>query len=92
MLKEKGVRFQTPPPAKLKVFLDGGPRIYNDAREAADDLRKRGFTLDQNEPGPAPEPRTTAWERVGVKHRQRASHPERIREKLHAFRHNPQET
>ena len=92
VLKEKGVRFQTPPPAKLKVFLDGGPRIYNDAREAADDLQKRGFPIDQNEPGPAPEPRITAWERVRDKHRQRASHPELIREKLSAFRHNPQET
>lgn len=92
VLKEKGVRFQTPPPAKLKVFLDGGPRIYNDAREAADDLRKRGFPIDQKEPGPAPEPRTTAWERVGAKRPQRASRPEQIREKLRAFRHDPQET
>lgn len=90
LLKEKGVRFQTPPLAKLKVFLDGGPRIYNDAREAADDLRKMGFPIDQ--PGPAPKPRTTAWVRVGEKRRQRASHPEQIREKLRVFRHNPQET
>ena len=92
MLKEKGVRFQTPPPAKLKVFLDGGPRTYNDAREAADDLRKKGFPVGQDEPGPTPGPRTTAWERVVDKRRQRASHPEQIREKLRAFRRDPQET
>lgn len=92
VLKEKGVRFQTPPPAKLKVFLDGGPRIYNDAREAADDLQKRGFPINHNEPGPAPVPRTMVWERTGDKRRQRASHPEQIREKLCTFCHNPQET
>lgn len=92
VLKEKGVRFQTPPPAKLKVFLDGGPRIYNDAREAADDLQKRGFPINHNKPGPAPTPRTTVWERAGDKRHQRASHPERIRERLRAFRHGPQET
>lgn len=89
VLKEKGVRFQTPPPAKLKVFLDGGPRIYNTAREAAEDLRKRGFPIDQNDSDPAPGPRTTAWERVGDKRGQRASLPEQVREKLRAFRHNP---
>lgn len=57
--------FQTALPAKLKVFVNGGPRIYNNAREAADDLQKRGFSMDQNEPGHAPEPSITVGEGRG---------------------------
>ena len=48
LLKEKGLRFQTPPPAQLRVFFDGGPVMYNSAAEAMEDLRERGLTLDDN--------------------------------------------
>lgn len=48
VLKERGVRFQTPPPAKLKVFLTSGPRSCSDAKEAADDLRREGFPIAQD--------------------------------------------
>ncbi len=41
VLKERGMRFQTPPPAKLKVFLDSGPRIYDNARQEGVSLSSR---------------------------------------------------
>lgn len=45
VLKESVLRFQTPPPAKLKVYLDSGKRIYNKSREAADYLWREGFNI-----------------------------------------------
>lgn len=39
LLKEKGLCFQTPPPAKLSVFFDGGPITYNSPAEAREDLK-----------------------------------------------------
>ncbi|KAI4897400.1 hypothetical protein NFI96_022463 [Prochilodus magdalenae] len=41
-LKEKGLRFQTLYPAKLRVFFDDGPAIYNNASEAREDLMGKG--------------------------------------------------
>ncbi|RXN39389.1 LINE-1 type transposase domain-containing 1 [Labeo rohita] len=46
ILKGKGIRFQTPPPAKLRVFFESGPVTYESADEAAEDLKKRGFQID----------------------------------------------
>ncbi len=45
-LKENGLRFQILYPAKLKVFFNTGPIVYDSATEAADELKKRGYALD----------------------------------------------
>lgn len=43
ILKEKGLRFQTPAPAKLRVFYGDGPKTYNNAKEAREDMAKKGI-------------------------------------------------
>lgn len=45
-LKTKGIRIQTPHPAKLKVFFDSGNQIYESTADAAKDLKKKGFSLE----------------------------------------------
>lgn len=45
LLKEKGLCFQTPPPAKLCIFFDSGPTTYNSAAEAMENLVKKVLTL-----------------------------------------------
>lgn len=56
-LKQEGIRFQTPL-AKIRIYWDDGAKIYEDAREAALDMRARGYTME--DPGgerEAPVPR-----------------------------------
>ena len=45
VLKEKKVRFQTPFPARLRVFYEEETRIYNSATEATKDMAARGFQV-----------------------------------------------
>jgi hypothetical protein len=45
-LKENGIRFQTPYPAKMQVFLENGPVTYQHADEAAEDLKSRGSPVE----------------------------------------------
>ena len=91
-LKAKGIRFQTPHPAKLKVFFDSGTLIYERAAEAAKDLKKRGIyegiTLENvTEPDPTLEKqrRLSTWEKAGANRSGRAVERGRIREKLRSF-------
>lgn len=42
ILKEKGQRFQTLYPARVRVFLNGTTMVYNNPQDAMDDLKKRG--------------------------------------------------
>lgn len=44
VLKENAIRFQTPL-AKMRVHFDSGMVLYNNAEEAAADLRRRGYTV-----------------------------------------------
>ena len=44
-LKEKNIRFQTPFPARLRVFYDDGTVIYNSAETATADMAKRGIKV-----------------------------------------------
>lgn len=67
-LKEKGVRFQTPLD-KIRIHWDTGVRTYGSAREAALELRKRGYTVqlpgaDSTDLGPEMEhlSRATLWQ------------------------------
>lgn len=92
VLKAKGLRFQTPHPAKLRVFFDSGTKLYENATEAAEDLKKRGFCLDEiKEPGPtAPkQQRAATWERAGADRSRKAVDRRRIREKLRSFHRAP---
>lgn len=42
-LKQQNIRFQTPYPAKLRVFYQDGTVLYSTAEEATADMRTRGF-------------------------------------------------
>ena len=44
-LKEKKIRFQTPFPAKMRVFYPEGTVVYSSVEEATSDLAKRGFPV-----------------------------------------------
>lgn len=46
ILKEKQIRFQTPYPAKMKIYWDNGACVYNNATKAAEDMIKRGYPVD----------------------------------------------
>ena len=91
LVKEKGLRFQTPPPAKLCVFFEGGPVMYNSAAEAMEDLRKRGLTPYDNirERPSAATPmemlKKLSWMKVEAKRRNLDTHGERARKKLSGF-------
>lgn len=87
-LKAKDIRFQMPHPAKLKVFFDSGTKVYESAAEAAKDLRRRGFFLENVQ-----EPESTVlkqrslatWEKANADHRRQVVDRRRIRERLRSF-------
>lgn len=89
-LKSKGIRFQTPYPAKLRVFFENGTQTYENAADAVKDLKKKGFSFDNfKEPEPK-QRRLATWERAGAnRRRQAAVDQERIREKLRNFHRVP---
>ena len=96
-LKEKGLRFQTLYPAKLRVFFDNGPAIYNNASEAREDLRKRGMdSLDVEVPERgtlATRMKQLSWEIAGgTSRRHREARLMHIQEKLKGFRHRSDTT
>lgn len=49
-VKEKMIKFQTPFPAKLRVFFPDAIRVYNTAEEATKDLADRGFPITVIQP------------------------------------------
>lgn len=62
-LKENGIRFQTPV-TRMRIHWKDGVRTYESAREAALDMRERGYQIDvRNEPT-ATEP-NLGWRRAG---------------------------
>lgn len=104
LLKEKGLRFQTPPPAKLRVFFDSGTVIYNSASEAMEDLTKRGLApaVITKEVPAAPAAAAAApptemlerlsWNTVDAKRRNTDAYGDRARKKLTGFRHDKSDT
>lgn len=44
-LKEMKILFQTPYPARLRVFYEEGTQLYHSAEEATKDLKDRGFPV-----------------------------------------------
>lgn len=45
MLKAKRIKFQTPYPAKMRIFYDDGTRLFESAAEATRDMSARGFPV-----------------------------------------------
>lgn len=45
VLKENSLRFQTPFPARMRVFYEGETCLYNSAEEATKDMVKRGLPV-----------------------------------------------
>lgn len=60
VLKDNQVKFQTLFPARLRVMLEDGTKIYDSATEAAEDLVKRGYVIT-TKPTPTP---TALLERI----------------------------
>lgn len=95
VLKEKGIRFHTPM-TRMRVFLDSGTVTYEDAHQAAEDLRAKGFPI------PAmPQRRETSeqhltfsWERATRKRggANDSDYRLRVRDRLSEFRHKSAET
>lgn len=100
VLKEQGLRFQTPAPAKLRVFYEDGPTIYSNAGEATEDMLKRGILTadDGTEEGnthadasqtavtPRKKLERNKWQTSGSpRRRNRPTDIERAREKLRRF-------
>jgi hypothetical protein len=82
-----------PTPAKLKVFLTSGPRLYSDAKEAANKLQREGFPIIQDtNPSPAVKIGQAHWDKIRGKCPQLAPHSKLIRHKLRAFRRSPNTT
>ena len=62
-LKEKGYRFQTLYPARLRVFFEGTPLVFNSPEDAKEYLRKRGvIQAAPDDTAPRQKPRKAAWE------------------------------
>lgn len=72
VLKEKNVKFQTPFPAKLRVFYNDGTRVYQSAAEATEDMVTRGFTVNiiprTSNPDQREMERLSVWQEVGDRH------------------------
>ncbi|XDV45465.1 hypothetical protein PO909_013562 [Leuciscus waleckii] len=87
-VKEKGIKFQTPPPAKRKVFLENGPVTYNTTMEASKDLKEKGLINIEEAAGMGPpeKAKQRPWEKVdATSKKSNGAHRAKIREKLRGF-------
>lgn len=89
VLKEKGIRFQTPL-TRIKIHWSDGPKTYNSAREAAREMEKRGIVvrMRDNEEEDSVENRIQGsfhWQKVRGSAEQSDAR-QRAREKLQEFR------
>lgn len=84
VLKERGTRFQTPY-TRLRVFWSDGVKSYNNAMDAALDIRARGYDVNLPEDTGRAElaQSATGWQRVRGESTQEASR--RAREKLREY-------
>lgn len=67
VLKEKKIRFQTPFPARLRVFYEGETCLYNSAEEATTDMARRGLQVTVVKPTESglDRIRRLTWQQVG---------------------------
>lgn len=90
VLKEKGIRFQTPF-TRIRIHWSTGPRTYEDAHQAAQELRARGMEVSAARVDPAPNleeriQKAFPWQRVASGGKQMQT---RVKEKLQEFRRPP---
>lgn len=90
ILKDKGHRFQTLYPAKLRVFYDGVPTTYNTVEDAMNDLKRRGIVrADTDDFAPATSTdrsRNAAWETSRGARWSREEHTKYIKERLRGYK------
>ncbi|KAJ8372625.1 hypothetical protein AAFF_G00280900 [Aldrovandia affinis] len=94
-LKEKGVHFQTPLD-KMRIHWDSGTRTYNSAQDAAQELRRRGYSVETpgrstTELDPEVERLLQAkiWERAGEGNEDGSGTARRARRRLQEFERIP---
>lgn len=90
-LKEKGIRFQTPF-TRIRIHWSTGPRTYEDAQQAARELRARGMEVPDVREDPASNLeerilKAFPWQRAADGGRQMET---RVKEKLQEFRRSSQ--
>ncbi len=93
LLKEKGIRFQTPLD-KMRIHWDLGTCTYESAQDAAQELRKRGYSVEM--PGSSATDlnremeqllRAQTWQRAGE--RSTDDTARRAKERLQEFERIP---
>lgn len=95
ILKQRGIRFQTPFPAKLRVFYQDGTTLYNTAEDATKDMLDRGFPVTIFKPPETPMSRIKklTWNTKGDKKGKRhpsedpgQARPSSVKERLQQYR------
>lgn len=89
VLKQNKIRFQTPFPARLRVFYEDGTRLYQTVKEATTDMKARGLPVSVVTPREslAEQLSRSAWETVGGTRRETGGAREKnIQERLRPFR------
>lgn len=90
VLKENKIRFQTPYPARLRVFNEDGTHIYHTAEEAYLDMEKRGFNVEKTSLTESlmEQLESMSWETVSQRKTRGKKAPRStdIRESLQAYR------
>lgn len=95
VLQENNIRFQTPFPARMRVFHEGETCLYNSAEEATKDMVKRGLSVTIYKPPMSWADRVTniMWRKIPSP-RGAEEHPEVPRDgfkkRLDAFRRTDQ--
>lgn len=71
LMKEKKIKFQTPYPARMRVFYEDGTRLYQNATEATRDMATRGFPIavvkHPMDPDQEEIQRLSTWQTVGIR-------------------------
>lgn len=94
VLKEKGIRFQTPFPARFRVFYTEGTRTYNTPEEATKDMAEKGLPVTVLKP---PETlldriRRMSWSVSGTRERTQLNkrRDTTVKDKLRRFTWDPE--
>lgn len=87
-LKDKQIRFQTPYPARLRVFYEDGAHLYHTAEEATKGLEARGFQVKKTSATEslAEQLDRHAWDCAPKQHGEKAAKMPDFKERLRAFR------
>lgn len=91
ILKEAGVRFQTPY-TSIRIHWQDGVRNYGNAREAAMEMQRRGYDVQipaASEEDDVLSRKCREWKRVSISQREQISSPrQRAKKKLEEFQRN----